>query len=88
MNYVLVHHKVRDFEQWKPAYESHARMREQAGLKEVRVLHAADDANDVTLLFEVKDLAKAQQFADSSDLKEAMQKAGVVGKPEITYLRN
>ena len=29
----------------------------------------------------------AQSFAASPDLREAMQKAGVIGKPDISFLR-
>lgn len=49
MNYLVVHHRVRDFEQWKPFYDAHQSSRDQAGMKELRLLHGADDYNDVTL---------------------------------------
>ena len=88
MNYVLIHHQVNDFGKWKAAYDAHGPERQKAGLKEVSLLHKLDDANDVTLIFEAKDLDKAQQFAGSPNLKDVMQKAGVVGKPEITYLKD
>ena len=38
------------------------------------------------LLFEAEGLERAQAFTESSDLREAMQKAGVVDKPEILFL--
>jgi len=37
-------------------------------------------------LFEAKDVQKAQEFGNSPDLREAMQKAGVVDKPDIYFL--
>jgi hypothetical protein len=37
-------------------------------------------------LFEAEDLKKAQVFTESSELREAMQKAGVVGQPDILFL--
>jgi len=37
-------------------------------------------------LFEADDIQKAQEFANSSDLREAMQKAGVIDKPDIYFL--
>ena len=57
-------------------------------MKEVRLLHGADDPNDLTLLFETSDLPKTKAFAESSDLQEVMKKAGVVGEPEISYLKD
>jgi hypothetical protein len=38
------------------------------------------------LLFEAKDIQKAKEFASSADLREAMQSAGVVDKPDIYFL--
>jgi hypothetical protein len=37
-------------------------------------------------LFEVESLQKARDFSASSDLRETMQKAGVVDKPDIYFL--
>ena len=74
--------------EWKTEYDAHGPAREKAGLKEVSLLHTLGDENDVTLLFEAKDLAKAKEFSGSSDLKQAMDKAGVVGKPEVNFLEN
>jgi hypothetical protein len=63
-------------------------VRQQAGVKEVRLLRGADDPNDVMLLFEASDLAKAQAFATSDDLRDVMTRAGVIGTPELTYLKD
>lgn len=88
MNYLVVHHRVRDFGQWKPFYDAHRPTREQAGVKELRLLHGADDPNDLTLLFEANDLSKAKAFVESSDVRDVMKKAGVMGAPDITYLKD
>jgi hypothetical protein len=88
MNYLVVHHRVQNFEQWKPFYEGHQPAREQAGMKEVHLWHGADDPNDLTLLFEASDLSKARAFAESSDLRETMKKAGVIGEPQVSYLKD
>jgi hypothetical protein len=88
MNYMLIHHRVQDFQQWKVLYDGHLPMRQQAGIKEVHVWRATEDPNDVTLLFEASDLPRAKAFAESADLRQAMAKAGVVGKPETTFLKD
>ena len=49
-------------------------------------LHYTQHQNEVILLFEAKDLPKAKEFATSADLRETMQGAGVVDKPDIYYL--
>jgi hypothetical protein len=88
MDYLLVHHRVRDFGQWKSHYDAHRPARDQAGVKEAHLLRSAEDPNDVTLLFEASDLAKAKAFVESEDLRDAMARGGVVGKPDLTYLKD
>ena len=86
MPYLLVRHKVTDFSTWKAAYDAHLTARQKAGLKQEHLLRSIDDPNEVILLFEAEDVQKAQEFGNSSDLREAMQKAGVVDKPDIYFL--
>jgi hypothetical protein len=38
------------------------------------------------LLFSASDLKKAKEFADSADLRQAMQVAGVTEAPDIFFL--
>jgi hypothetical protein len=86
MPYLLVRHKVSDYSKWKTAYDSHSPAREKAGLKEEHLLHNIDDPNEVILLFQVREIEKAKEFSESADLRDAMQDAGVVDKPDIYFL--
>jgi hypothetical protein len=86
MPHLLVRHKVSDFAKWKSAYDTHAPARHEGGLKEEHLLRNLDNPNEVILLFAVKDLEKAKAFAGSANLREAMQAAGVVDKPDIYFL--
>ena len=88
MNYILIRHKVADFAKWKPAYDAHASVRSAAGLKEERLLRSIDNPNEVVLLFSAQDLNKAKQFAASDDLRQRMQQAGVIDKPDIYFLND
>jgi hypothetical protein len=88
MVHIIVRHKVADFAKWKPVYEDHRSMREAAGIKDQHLWRNADDPNEIILLFEAPDMAKAKEFADSTDLKEKMQAAGVQGAPEFVFLTN
>jgi hypothetical protein len=88
MNYLLVHHRVQNFPQWKVLYDEHLPTRQQAGVKEVHLWHGSEDPNDVTLLFETSDPSKAKAFAESDNLREIMAKAGVIGKPDVVYLKD
>jgi heme-degrading monooxygenase HmoA len=86
MTHLLVRHNVADFAKWKPLYDTHLAARQNAGLQEKNLLRSVANPNEVVLLFEAEDLKKAQAFTESSDLREAMRKAGVVGQPEILFL--
>jgi hypothetical protein len=86
MPYLLVRHKVSDFSKWKPVYDAHLPVRQAAGLKEKHLLRNVDNPNETFILFEAEDIQKAKEFASSADLRETMQKAGVVDKPDIHFL--
>ena len=86
MPYMLVQHKVEDFAKWKAVFDSVAGLRQANGEKSAQIFHDADDAKSLTLLFEWDSVANARKYAQSPDLKAAMQKAGVTGPPNITFL--
>ena len=86
MAHLLIHHKVQNFDTWKIAYDGHRGMREQAGLRELHLLRGAANRNDVVALFAAEDLERARAFIRSDDLRSVMQKAGVVGMPELLEL--
>ena len=85
-NFVLVRHKVRDFAEWKRGYDAHLPKRTEAGLTEKHLLRGATDPNEVVLLLEAKDQNRAKAFVESADLRETMQKVGVVDKPDVYFL--
>lgn len=87
MVYLLVEHKVEDFDKWKSVYDGHESVRRNAGLKELYLLRSSTKGpNDVVILFEGSDPAKVRDFIASEDLKKTMQKAGVVGTPVFNVL--
>ena len=82
---VIVRHKVEDFEKWKPVYDEHDSTRKEAGCQSDQVLQNGDDPNDVAISFDWDSLENFKKFEESDTLKEAMQKAGVIGKPDFYY---
>jgi len=85
-SYLLIRHKGRDFSDWKSGYDAHLPKRVEAGLTEKHLLRGATDANEVIVLFEAQDLDRAKAFAESADLRETMEKVGVIDKPDIYFL--
>ena len=86
MPYMLVRHKVEDYERWKPGFEEHGATRKESGSKGVRLFRNADDPNETVILLEWDDLENARQFAQSEDLRETMQRVGVADQPDIFFL--
>lgn len=86
-SYLIVRHAVDDFSTWKPIYDGHLSAREKAGLKELHLLHHHEKPNDLTLIFEVEDIARAKAFMTSSDTKGKIKEARVIGEPEIYFLK-
>ena len=82
---LTVHHKVKDYAAWRTGYNAHETSRTSAGITNGRVFRSAEDPNDVLVLLDVADVAKARTWLGSEDLKAAMQKSGVVGSPSIRF---
>jgi hypothetical protein len=87
LTYILVQHTVKDFAEWKKAFDDHHSMRAAAGLTERSLFRGANDPNKVTILLEAVDIDRAKKFTESENLRLAMQKAGVIDKPVISILR-
>ena len=60
--------------------------RNEAGLTEKHLFRGAEGPNEVIILFEAKDMKRAEDFAGSQDLRETTQKVDVVDKPDIYFL--
>jgi hypothetical protein len=81
-----IRHKVKDFASWKAAYDSHDSARLANGLHSYVIGRGMDDSMMVMVAMKVDDLAKAKAFSKDPGLKTAMQKGGVVGAPEISFV--
>lgn len=86
MAHLLVHHKVEDYNKFKPVFDMHASARSEAGSKGGKVFRNASNPNEVFVLLEWDNLENAQKFAQSNTIKEAMKNAGVIGMPEIYFV--
>ncbi|MFW5331353.1 hypothetical protein [Hydrogenophaga sp. ZJX-1] len=84
--FMLVRHKVKDFNTWKVGYDAHHPKRQEAGLTEKYLLRSSEDPNEVVVMFEAQDLTRAKAFATSDDLRAKMQEVGVVDRPDIYFL--
>lgn len=83
MIHAMVRQNVKDYDKWKKIFDEDGVNRKTASSKGGQVFRALDDPNNVFVMLDFDDLDKAKKFIDSDGLKEAMKKAGVVGKPDV-----
>jgi len=82
---LTLHFKVKDFSAWRTGYNGTEKSRVSAGITNGRVFRSAEDPNEVVILQDVADVAKARTWLGSDDMKASMQKSGVIGSPSVRF---
>jgi len=80
---LIVRHQVQDYGAWRTVYDSVENLRQQYGCYGAEVMVDPGDKNDVFVIHRFPTLEAAQGFAGSSELRDAMGRAGVIGAPRI-----
>jgi quinol monooxygenase YgiN len=83
---MIITHNVKDYAEWKKAFDSFLMMRRASGELSASVYRDSTDENKLTIVNKWDSLDNAQKFAHSPELREAMQKAGVMGAPSVSFL--
>ena len=83
---VIVEHKVRDYEAWKPVFDEHEGVRRRHGGTGHYLYRGLDDPNEITVINHFPSREQAVAFAADPSLKEAMERGGVIGEPRITWV--
>ena len=86
MAYMFVRHSVKDYDAWKVIFDSVADLRRENGERSYQILRQGNGSNEVFALFEWDNLDNAKKYASSPELRAAMERAGVTGKPDISFL--
>jgi len=82
----IVLHRVKDYGAWRQVYDSFADVQKQGGVRAEEVLQSVEDPNDVLVTHDFDDAATAHQFFSSSELRDAMMRAGVDGEPQLIWV--
>jgi hypothetical protein len=82
---LTVHFKVKDFNAWRTGYNGNEQGRVSAGITNGRVFRSADDPNEVVVLSDVADVAKARTWLGSDEMKAGLQKRGVIGSLSVRF---
>ena len=83
---LLVQHRVREFDTWKPVFEQEGSIiRTRHGATRHWLYRSHDDPNDVVVSIEFPTEERARSFVADPSLKEEMGRAGVQGQPTVTF---
>ena len=80
---LFVRHDVADFGSWRKGYDDFDATRRGMGVTGDAVYQALGSPNDVTVTHDFESEEAATAFVSSPELKGAMEKAGVVGEPQV-----
>jgi heme-degrading monooxygenase HmoA len=87
MAFILVSYKIENYKRWKNTFNDAFEMRRQFGEKSYRAFQRSENPKKMVVLLEWDSLASARRFTKSKELHQCMKKAGVVGKPDIIFLK-
>jgi hypothetical protein len=76
MPYVLIQHQVEKYETFEPVFKDDQARRQRSGSRKGRLFRNAADPHSLVALFEWDNVENARKFADSYELKEAVEWAG------------
>jgi hypothetical protein len=82
----LIRHKVKNYAAWKTAYDADDSARLANGIHNYVIGRGMEDSMMVMVAMKLDDLEKAKAFTNNPRLKAAMQKGGVTGVPEISFV--
>lgn len=83
---LFVRHNVRDYDAWRTVYDEFDQERRSMGVTDDAVFQSVDDPNDVTVWHDFAAADEARAFVSSEALRNATQRAGVQGEPEIWFV--
>jgi heme-degrading monooxygenase HmoA len=87
MAYVLIEHRVGDFETFRQVFLDDAERRARLGSRGGVVYRVADDPGNVIVVLEWDTLEQAREFAGSLELEQALEWASsAVSTPRVTVL--
>ena len=83
---MLIQIKVNDFAEWKKGFDAGSSLRSSNGEISHQIYRDATNPNKVATVFQWDSLVNAQKFAQSPELKAAMERSGVEGPPTVYFL--
>jgi hypothetical protein len=83
---VIISHKVKDYEAWRPIFDQDQDRRQKFGFRNQHVFRDVNDANHIYMSAEIDNPSVLDNFFEDPDLAEKMKKAGVISDPKVVLL--
>ncbi len=83
---ILIKHKVADYDKWKATFDKVEDIRRSGGEKSYKIMHPENEPNNLIIHFEWDNIENANTYFESPDLKNAMEEAGVIEAPDISFI--
>ena len=80
---LVVHHRVRAYDAWKPVFDEHQGVRRSHGQLEHRIYRSPGDPNGVVIHNDPPSGEAARGFLGDPSLKDAMTRGGMIGEPGV-----
>jgi hypothetical protein len=83
---VIISHECKNYSEWRKVFDADEVNRLKAGFRSTGVYHSFDNANKITIIGEAPSVEAINGFMTNPELKAAMDKGGVIGKPDVKIL--
>jgi hypothetical protein len=84
--YLVMQHTVRDYDDWKLVFDANQSVRTKHRAKGHEIFRGADNANDLTIMVDFPSREAGEAFLADPELRQRMDEAGVVSKPQTMWL--
>ena len=84
---IILSHKVKDYDTWRPYFDEDMSRRQSAGITNEQVYRDAADQNYIYVSGDIEDPSSLNGFFDDPALKATMEKAGVISEPSMWVMK-
>lgn len=84
---MFVRHMVKDYRAWRREYDGFGKVQKRLGVRREAVFRSVSKPNDITVSHDFQNLRAAKAFVRSRELRAAMRRAGVRGRPTIWFVK-
>lgn len=81
-----MHEKVADYAKWRNVYDGLSGAKTARGFRQSEVFQNASDPNEIVILESWDSIDAARGWGQSTELRTAMEAAGVIPPPVILFL--